>query len=97
MVTLLGVTGVITQTVIITRVTTDQDPLIQDQTPGPIIGVIVPGLTPIEVILREGPVAVTVEAIPLPGEVLHQDRLEADPVVHPDPAVHLKGKIKIPG
>ena len=110
LVTLSEVTGVIAQTVIITRVITAQDLIIPDQTPGLITGVTIRGLTPTEAFPPEdpiavivvviplgdqGPVAVTPEAIPLPEEVLHQNRLEADPA-----AVHLtqleKGKIKIP-
>jgi len=83
---IFGVTEVITQIVIITRVTTDQDHIIQgqtpghitqDRTPGHIIKVIIRGLTVTEVILLEDPVTVAVEAIPLP-EVLHQDRVEAN-------------------
>ena len=62
---IFGVTGV-------------QDHIIQDQTPGHIIGVTIRGLILAEVILLEDQVVVvTVEAIPLPG-VLHQDRLEAN-------------------
>lgn len=68
-ITIFGVTGV----------TTDQDHIIQDQTPGHIIGVTIRGLT-LGATLLEDPVTVTVEAIPLPG-VLHQDRLEAN-LVH---------------
>lgn len=64
-ITIFGVTGV----------TTDQDQIIQDQTPGHITGVTIRGLT-LGATLLEDPV--TVEAIPLPG-VLHQDRLEANP------------------
>ena len=60
-ITIFGVTGV-------------QDHIIQDQTPGHIIGVTIRGLT-LGATLLEDPV--TVEAIPLPG-VLHQDRLEAN-------------------
>ena len=101
-ITIFGVTGVITQTVITTRVTTDQDPIVPDQTPGLITGVTIRGLTATEVIPRgdPDPAAVIVEVIPLPGEVLHHDRLDPDPVpiVHLGPADHLvKGKIKIPG
>ncbi len=100
-ITVFGVTGVITQTVIITGVTTDHDP---------ITGVTIRDLTTTEAILQEDPIAViivviplgdpglaavTIEAIPLPEEVLHQSRLEAGLEVHP---VHPeKGKIKIPG
>ena len=88
-ITIFGVTGVITQTVIVTRVTTDQDPIIPDQTPGLITGVTIRDLIPIEAILQEDqiavrvvvillddpdPAAVTIGAIPLPEEVLHQDR-----------------------
>ena len=62
-ITIFGVTGV-------------QDHIIQDQTPGHIIGVTIRGLT-LGATLLEDPVTVTVEAIPLPG-VLHQDRLEAN-------------------
>lgn len=65
-ITIFGVTGV----------TTDQDQIIQDQTPGHIIGVTIRGLT-LGATLLEDPVTGTVEAIPLPG-VLHQDRLEAN-------------------
>ncbi len=75
-ITIFGVIGVITPTVIVTGVTTDQDHIIQDQTPGHIIGVTIRGLT-LGATLLEDPVTVTVEAIPLPG-VLHQDRLEAN-------------------
>ena len=74
---IFGVIEVITQIVIITRVTTDQDHIIQGQTPGHIIRVTIRA----EVILLEDQVVVvTVEAIPLP-EVLHQDRVEAN-LVH---------------
>ena len=74
---IFGVTEVITQIVIITRVTTDQDHIIQGQTPGHIIRVTIRGLILAEVILLEDQVVVTVEVIPLP-EVLHQDRVEAN-------------------
>lgn len=67
-ITIFGVTGV----------TTDQDHIIQDQTPGHIIGVTIRGLT-LGATLLEDPV--TVEAIPLPEEVLHQDQVEAN-LVH---------------
>ncbi len=77
-ITIFGVTGVITPIVIVTGVTTDQDQIIQDQTPGHIIGVTIRGLT-LGATLLEDPV--TVEAIPLPEEVLHQDRVEAN-LVH---------------
>lgn len=109
LVMLSEVTGVITQTAIITRVTTDQDPIIPDQTPGLITGVTIQGLIPIEVIPPEdpiavivvviplgdlGPVAVTPEAIPLPEEVLHQDHHDR---LEASPVVHQEvGKIKIP-
>ena len=62
-ITIFGVTGV-------------QDHIIQDQTPGHIIGVTIRGLT-LEATLLEDPVTVTVEAIPLPG-VLHLDLVEAN-------------------
>ena len=78
---IFGVIEVITQIVIITRVTTDQDHIIQGQTPGHIIRVTIRGLILAEVILLEDQVVVvTVEATPLP-EVLHQDRVEAN-LVH---------------
>lgn len=77
---IFGVTEVITQIVIITRVTTDQDHIIQGQTPGHIIRVTIQDLIQAEVILLEDQVVVTVEVIPLP-EVLHQDRVEAN-LVH---------------